>query len=387
MFPDLFSYPQSFLDPDFSRTINLHIRQSYRRKAVLLFFCIPIDLLIFLCERLVFAQRKSVIFTTKKWPEIYCGIKGYRKIFFGSPAFLFEAIRNRGVYLPASLIYVLLVIVWPRIGQRSAYSSYLIKISNFLLSSFSSDASFLIVHSDALPFARALIFSAKNKNIKSVCLQHGVLRGEYQTEQRDGFMCDINIMRSESDVDILKKINPLSRCQALPNFFIPNISNSSCVTGTKVILVGEGFHVIDENFSHKYIKHLRGLEKKLIELGYQVQYRPHPAEMGFYRGLGFKDYDISSLEISLLSARAFIGYGSTLLLEASSVGVPSFYLRIDAQICGDMLSDNFFLNEFSYENLIKSSSNIESVGAAASKLKTIAIENFYHILQCEDVYV
>lgn len=387
MSPDLFSYAQSFLDPNFSRTINLHIRHSYKRKALLLLFCIPIDLLIFFMERLFFGQRRSIIYTTKKWPEIYCGMKGYRKIFLGSPAFLFEAIKSRGLYLPASLIYVAIVIIWPRDGVRSVYSNYLIKISSFFLSSFSSNASFLVVHSDALPFARTLIFSAKNKNIKSVCLQHGILRGEYQTRERDGFMSDINIMRSKSDIDILQKINPVSKCYALPHFFMPNIINSNGVGGNKLILVGEGFHVIDENFSDKYIKHLRGLEIKLVELGYQVQYRPHPSEKFLYRSLGFQDYDVSSLESSLLSARAFIGYGSTLLAEASSVGVPSFYLRIDTQICNDMLDRNSFLNEFSYENLTKIPSNIEAVGAKTSKLKTIAIEKFYHILQCEGMHV
>jgi hypothetical protein len=225
-------------------------------------------------------------------------------------------------------------------GRYRALSNKLLeKVSRYLLAQVILPEKFvLVMHSDALPFARSILYAAKNNltiQSLSVCLQHGIFHEHFECTELDGSLADINVARSEFDKALIEKNNKESFFIISEDFFIPAVGKidkkNNKNKNKPVILVGEGFHVVDKDLSIKYISRLKAVEAELLNKGWCVKYRPHPSEKLIYRSFGFKNIDALDLKSSLAIALAYIGYSSTLLIEASSIGIPCYSLSLDGE--------------------------------------------------------
>ena len=200
------------------------------------------------------------------------------------------------------------------------------------------------MHSDALPFARSILYATKNNSTiqsLSVCIQHGIFHEHFQCTELDGSLADINVTRSEFDKALIENNNKESFYIISENFFIPVVGEIDRNKSKPVILVGEGFHVVDKDLSIKYISRLKAVEAELLSKGWHVKYRPHPSEKLIYRSFGFKNIDTFDLKSSLAVALAYIGYSSTLLIEASSIGIPCYSLSLDGEARVKLHRNNF----------------------------------------------
>lgn len=382
MYPyfDIFSYATSWENEIYRKTLLKHIKDTYRSKAIILLIFFPVDIFIFLFECLIIDRKSSIIFITKKWPDLYSYNNKYRKIFIGPPSSIYFAMKHRGIYIPASFLY-LIVSVYPSGKEfRSLINLMAIKVATYTLGRFATCNSVLVHHSDALPFARSYVMAAKKNKIRSVCLQHGIFHENFISSERDGFISDINIVRSEYDASLMRDVVISSEIIVLSDLFLLPIKRYENDGNKYVILVGEGFDVIDKKFSSTYIEKLKKVENELSDAGYKVKYRPHPSERRFFSKFDFQDYDLSSLDLSFSMAIAYIGYSSTLLIEAAENGIHSFNLTIDKSFRKDLNRGSYKINPYTIENFINGIKIPSKENNNFHRRKSSAVNSFYKII-------
>jgi hypothetical protein len=377
---DIFSYTESFATEVNRRTLLSHVRRAYLVRALLLLPFLWLDLVIFLFYFFLYKPKKSHIFVTFKWPILFDLEKDVRPIFIGTVANIFTVIKYRGIYIPASLIYVMLGILPWRCRFRSKINYFLIRLSGWIVKFFAQDGSILFHHSDALPFARSLVMGAKLNAIKTVCIQHGAFHADSKSHERDGLLSDLNVFRSDFDASLVSELTSDMNFLVLPDLFLLNIDKVEA-GNKRVILLGEGYHIIDKAISNEYLSMLKEIESALIIHGFKPVYRPHPSEKVFYRTFDFQNYDVEDLSTSLSKADAVIGFTSTVLFEASGAGIFSFYLTVIGKSLGLEGRGNDYLKPFLIETLINGKENENSMHLDSSVRIKLAISTLRNFLQ------
>jgi hypothetical protein len=192
------------------------------------------------------------------------------------------------------------------------------------------DGARLIVHSDALPFARAFVLQARHRGMKTICVQHGIFHANCGMEKFDGYLCDSNVVRSVEDGALISSCNTATELIVEPDFFLTPFERFHSNNKSPLItLVGEGWHSIDDVFSNKYIARLKQFEVELFSLGFNVQFRPHPSERSFVNKFGFKKIDMTDIAISMGRTDMYLGFSSTLLIEAAAAGLVAAQIKVD----------------------------------------------------------
>lgn len=323
----LYSHAESMHNKVHAKTLWLEIRKTYTLKSILLAISLPFDILLFIYIILK-GKKYDIIFSTRKWPDLITATSRSANVaLLSAPNSILFCYRNNVEYVPASLFYLLTSIgVWIPKKIHKNWSLIAIKSIDQFLGQLYKDKASLVVHSDALPFGRALVLASRNLSVRTICIQHGNFREYNIVEEQDGFLCDVNITRSAEDSRIIKKSNPSTILIAIPDFFLPNVCNRQVGPTPRVLLLGEGFHVLDRDFNKTYIQYLQCLAKKLKDIGLEAVFRPHPSERNRYWGRTFKNIDYDDLSASLGRTDAIIGFNSTLLQEAAEIDIPTFYV-------------------------------------------------------------
>jgi hypothetical protein len=334
MAADLFSYTESWADAEYKKYIYKHIRIEYFLKSLILLPLVPFDIF-YIVLYLIFSSRTDVKY-------VFCSMKAYKQ-FRAIPEFLheetiivtdpFSAIKqfnSNCIYIPASLIYLGCGLLPWRGAWRQVSNKIILGSTSLILRTMLGKRKFvLICHSDSLPFARALIFIGKKSGAIIACLQHGIFHEKYDVEELCGSLSDINVVRSDYDADLIRKRNPNSKYLVTPQFFEVRINKLQNNIIKPIILVGEGLHMVSKTLANKYLVRLKEIESELLDLGFVVQYRPHPSEKLRCHFFGFNSIDSKELAESFATAQAYIGYSSSLIVEASSIGVPCYIVEID----------------------------------------------------------
>lgn len=278
---------------------------------------------------LISRKRFNILIATEKWPKLTeITAERTRTACISPVTFIFNHSKSKAGYIPASIFYLLaaLGLALPdRLQKR--WSSIAVNIVSMILRQVANKSAALVVHSDALPFGRALVMAANKSGLRSVCIQHGNFREYNVIREQDGFLCTDNIVRSIEDGDIIKKTATQTSIHVDPGFFTLCIGDKESTSiDPKVLLLGEGYHIIDSNFNEIYLKELELLQYALTELEVSVAFRPHPSERKMVWKNRFNEVDLAPLEHSLTTADAVVGYSSTLLQESAEIGIPTFYL-------------------------------------------------------------
>jgi hypothetical protein len=330
---DLFSYCESWANKDYQKQLYRHVRTTYLLRSILLLPFLPFDI--------IYVMVRSLFCGRMKADYLFCSIKAYKQ-FRSIPDFLekkvivvtdplsaINQLDSNCTYFPASLIYFMCGMLPWKGPLRKISHNIIVKFSSGILKLTMIKKKFILIcHSDSLPFARAVIFAGKTYGAISVCVQHGIFHEHYEVSELDGVIADINIVRSTHDKNLIKKNNRYSKYLVTPDFFKVLINNANDIGVMPIILVGEGLHVVNRELAEKYIARLKEIESELLGLGIYVEYRPHPSERFRYRFFGFKAIDRRSLEKSFGIARGYIGYSSTLMVEASAIGIPCYSVEL-----------------------------------------------------------
>lgn len=289
---------------------------------------LPVDIL-YLIIIYPFKIKCAVFFATEKWPDLIQAVtKDVEVACISHPVFIFKNFRSKVRYIPASIFYVPAAIglFLPK-SLNLWWSNVIIYLAKKLLSHFYECNAALVVHSDALPFGRCLVLAANELGIKSVCIQHGNFRDCNIIREQDGFLCAHNIVRSVEDAQIIAASNEHTKIYVLPDFFKIKVGkNNRKSENLTVLLLGEGYHIVDPDFNRKYLAYLELIQAQLISYGVNVVFRPHPSEMGINWGKRFREINLDPLEACLGGVDAVIGYSSTLLYESAEIGLLAFYV-------------------------------------------------------------
>jgi len=295
---------------------------------------LPLDTL-FLIIKILLKREAELIFATLKWPDFteLCA-SNFKAAYISSPdQFLKFRRKIKGLqYIPAGPIYVLsgLGFLLPA-PYRDVWSSKVTEISAFVLKRlFSKEKRLLIVHSDALPFARSLVFGAKNISARTLCIQHGYFSAKSNVAELDGSLCDTNIVRSHEDYELLKRSAESSEFLVSPNFFLLNVVQRRS-TRPRILFLGEGHHIVHEEFNNSYLSRLRVIYEQCSRLDVEVAFRPHPSERRRIFFPNFSKIDTDSLESSIAATNCVVGHSSTVLQDSAALGIPSFYIEVNGQ--------------------------------------------------------
>ncbi len=324
----LYSYADSWSNTDHSKTLGKTIKRTYLIKLVLLTFALPFDLLFLLYVNLI-KKKFGVFFATEKWPNLTSAVsKEVETASISSPAFLFRRSERGAIYFPASVFYVPAAIglFLPK-SLHLPWTKFIVFFEKKILKNFAKDSATIVVHSDALPFGRGLIMAANEVGIKSVCIQHGSFRDENIIAERDGFLCAHNIVRSAEDASIICKANDATKIHLQIDFFKLKIGGGNGKSiGPTVLLLGEGYHIVDKYFNEQYLTYLELMQDQLLKHKFNVVFRPHPSERNLRWNDRFSIISREPLQSCLSKVDAVIGYSSTLLQESAEVGIPAFYV-------------------------------------------------------------
>ncbi len=331
---DLFSFTDSWKNREFASVLEGHIKRSYLIRSIALLAFLPLDLICIVCALIGRRKhKKTTFFMTNKWPRLFAE-KVPGKIFIGPIWWIFYSLRYGGSYYPASVIYILLGIIgWGSQKRRVFLNRVGPNIAKKILFLYLGDEAMLVHHSDALPYVRCFIKACEDLPIQTCCIQHGIFHEDALSDEVDGIFSDINIVRSIHDKNLLQSKGVLSKIYVNESFFICSLLREgndrvpSKFTKGNILLIGEGLHIFSEKMANEYVETLKKIEADLSSAGYCVTYRPHPSEKFIYKKYKFLSAKFENLATALVECNAVIGYSSTLLVEAASIGVPAFQVK------------------------------------------------------------
>lgn len=392
MLPSVFSYVFNREPGERGRTFLSEIKKSYIRKSLLLAFFIPLDIVIYLVF-LIFnpfrCQFARIVFVTDIFPALVARSSTSLCCFVGAPNLLLQAIRNRGVYIPASLVYIFLALSrWNPSKSRGMGADFAIRLLTVMLRPFVSTGSVMVFHSDALPFGRSVLFAGKRLGLRTCCIQHGIFHQSSAISEVDGYLCDVNVVRSSQDGELIRQASPETSIVVEPDFFLRcDIDEASDLlpdrSGKKIIVLGEGWRLVDAKFSERYMQRIQQMANDLLVKGFDVVFRPHPSERGLGSRYGFDKVDAGPLDDCIASANAIIGYSSTVLFEAASLGVLACQIDVDRQHFPGLSRDGVMIEKICTAGDVAVALNARKFVAYPDRheRKRAAVERVFKLLQ------
>jgi len=313
-----YSMPEN-LGPDSAWSLPF-FRRKNRWRALLLVVPALIEIPYLLFLTLTRGAPRRFAFVNKIAIGVLDATRGSETIVLGSVSELPLALRKGALWVPVSALYIVLAWSrWTTEGGLPIQTRLAMKVLHRILASRLPGNSWLVMHSDALPLARALAAIVRDLGSGTCCVQHGIFHESYRLPEVDGSLCDVNVVRSKVDARIIRRANPVSTMLIEPSLFRPPRPRS-VPTQLRVSLIGEAWHTCDKAFDKLHRRKLRDLEAALIDSNIAVSFRPHPSER--YRALfyGFRHLDFGQKYRAFERFNVFVGYASTLLNEAAAVG-------------------------------------------------------------------
>ena len=330
---NLYSYADSWHNKVHAKTLWKTIRHAYIIRSLSLLLALPFDIFYILLV-VISGKKYDCFFATEKWPDLIAAMPTSVSIAIIAPPTYFFKWRGKNLhYMPASVFYIIATLGLLSSKSNKFYRSVqIIKIISILLKKITIDNAKIVVHSDALPFGRSLVLAFEAINCTTICIQHGTFRSYNKIDEQDGFLCKINIVRSQEDAEIIRNCNKKTKIYVLKEFFQIELTKSNrAPTNTKpiILLIGEGFHIIDEQFNTLYLDYLSNISHGIENAGMVAVFRPHPSERNVSWNSRFLVIDKSPLNEILNRIDCVIGYSSTLLQECAEIGIPSYYIKVN----------------------------------------------------------
>lgn len=203
------------------------------------------------------------------------------------------------------------------------------------------DPCYLVVANDTMPMSLLLAKIADHcKNMKVVCVQHGLLSAGpgYDYDDVEGRNSAINLVYSEAQrIEMERRIpGALVEVMGYPGDF--SLRADAPPSAPVVILVGTG--TFEDLANYKASLDIFSRVRDVLEgAGLLVLYRPHPSENKLtLAGDRFRLDRHEKSELLAGARKVFIGFGSTLLYEADLAGHQVIVLN-DVALPGYIISD------------------------------------------------
>jgi len=172
---------------------------------------------------------------------------------------------------------------------------------------------YIFLYEDTTPLGIFFAIFANDHAHISICIQHGT--PSVKELFLDGLLCQYNLLYQLGYKD---DMNPDSIYFELGPPFDAEVNDDISST---LILVGTGLQGLLPAFYSKSLDCYQQIKNLMQPLGWNVVYRPHPAERPINYSSHFSNVDTSSNGTCLSGARKiFIGYQSSLLYEAQAFG-------------------------------------------------------------------
>lgn len=179
---------------------------------------------------------------------------------------------------------------------------------------------FLFVQSDTMPFERAIIAAAREADIRTVCLQHGLFTRETPRNLTEGKFADIFLAYDDAQAKIVQEGSPSCRV-LISGSLKQNSPKLPRVQDPSVVFLGQPYPLLlNEAKAPAYFDLVRDISDHCRNAGVRLWYKPHPGELGSTYLEKFPDRLFGSIETIFGQYQYFLGVSSTALHQASIRG-------------------------------------------------------------------
>ena len=171
------------------------------------------------------------------------------------------------------LFFYLYLYLYVSKGFVRRYRSEVLKLREAL-----RNMNYLILNSDGLPLARAILSSTYGLKTKSICVQHGTFYNSILGEI-DGSKCDLNVIQNRSQEKFFKNsgANVDIIYSELLDFY-ECLQGKYYSTKKLVVMIGQGLYSEDKLKHQKLLLDYKEVIEILRKNGVKLRYRPHPTE-------------------------------------------------------------------------------------------------------------
>ena len=330
---NLYSYMDSIDDSTVRNNLKNNVKKRYFFISLILIIFIPIDFLFFIVSIFLHKKKSDILWVIEKRNLS----KSFEKIIYkdsfvtlGTILDINKVLSNRGIYFPVSFIFPLITLFFYfRSNRLLTFLSNFEKHINCFLE---YQNKYLIVNADFLPYQRTLIFFFKRKNFTVVNFQHGKLNQNYfGDEEIEGQFSDVIVVRSIADKNIIKSSNPAKKIIVFPSIFYDDFTHQANKTKSPnvVVIIGEGWQRIDKDFFKKFCNEVKRaiIFMKFNNINYI--YKPHPSHNWIFTILNFSHVSYQPINKLLHDHNIFLGYDSTVLLDAIALGKTAYSFPIE----------------------------------------------------------
>lgn len=242
------------------------------------------------------------------------------------------------------------------------------KLQGILYCGHVTGRQYLILNNDSLPVERIFCLLAKQLEIITVCIQHGVFTSNSPSRVIDGGVADLTLTYDKHQLKLMQSAGVPENKLSILGFpaNITRIERLRFKQDRTVCILGQPWGAYYPDIEKTYHRLLSELVALLNSIGTRFVFKPHPNELGQQYIAQFGGVERGSLSECFKKYDVFISFTSTALLEASLAG------RVAIQIFDPaFFADNF--SDLGYAHSINSQ-DLSNLGALVRDASPVSVK-------------
>jgi hypothetical protein len=181
---------------------------------------------------------------------------------------------------------------------------------------------YVILFNDSLPLERTYCLLAKEKGLRTACVQHGVFTSASPPRVYDGGIADLMLVFDEHQRRLLVEGGVPADKVRIIGFHSDMTRTESLAAGRKrrVCILGQPWGAYYPEIETRYHALLERVIPALKQAGLNLAFKPHPSEQAAPYLDRYEPIERASLERCLGKYDVFISFTSTALIEATLAG-------------------------------------------------------------------
>ncbi|MCX7155353.1 MAG: hypothetical protein NTW45_02770 [Rhodocyclales bacterium] len=261
--------------------------------------------------RLTVLNSRKYIFETFRNRELIACLNPRDVLILGGKPDLHQCLENGYGLFRTGGIEAAILVAW----RRGRTAPLILQI--YLAKKLLRGRKYFFLWEDTLPVGIFFSLLGNSCHHSTICIQHGFhSAGASGAGLNDGALCKYNLLYA-----LEQKEHIPSSDTAIFELGLPYDVASSNEISREIVLVGTGEHEYRRDFYFRSLDFYKRVQEQLRGRGWAVTYRPHPDEHGSDYSSLFPAVD-EGTKLACLSGprKTFIGYVSTLLYEARTLG-------------------------------------------------------------------
>jgi hypothetical protein len=258
--------------------------------------------------------RRNLVFMDNKFSQIITGLEPSEVLVAGGPKQLVWCISKRIAFASTCQIYILCTRALIDIDASSLSSA--LAVARGILNKYRPR--YVILANDSLPMQRIFALAAREEQIFSICIQHGIFQSRTPPHLLDGRFADMMLVYDEHQRGVVETNGVPSqkiRTMGVPFDYVQYPDEPD--TDRSVCFFGQPWDNYNETTAARYRSIVDDTLSFLEVSGVPFVYKPHPAERCPFPKRAKGKLFRGSMAQALARHQVYVSLTSTALLEAS----------------------------------------------------------------------